>query len=1501
MALRTIKDWISWLSDLFEIEESRQYATSLVESQITEDELSELSHELLKEMNITVTGHRMKILKKVKGTSTVPISTKMVKSDIKLPHINMSCSPSQFRKFLIDWDIYKSEHGIIGVKCNKLVYSACDETLQNSIINGVPGFLEIPEEKLIQYIKDTATKMSNPTVYRLSFQRLDQLEHHSIDQYVDTLRDKAIDCEFVCPSESCQYNYAEFAIRDRFIQGLHDKKIQTNILSHISMLPTLQDVIKHAKSIEAAKNDVSSMEVINRNVQEESYVNRVSSYKKNPRNNTQSSNSQSIGEECTGCGKKGHGNYPARKANCPAWGKTCNKCGVRNHFSNVCKRKESSALALIAHTSDQKQDHNTSDFLPVQITPVCPKKKMKSITVSVYPDSGADLCLAGVKHMQQLGLSRSDLNDSMKVISTAGKYKIETFGWCHVIFNHTGTETRQPVYFSQQIQRFYLSKVACKGIKILPVDFPHGLCNRLTDNKENTEDSIKGNNTEDITEDKNTEDIIEVNTEDSTEEKESERKLPVRPTEIPFPPTEENIEKMEQYLKEKFANSTFNTSPPFPAMAKSRPALIHVRSDAVPYAKHVPIPAPLHWADPLKNQLDTDVDKGVIEKVPQGDRITWCAQMVPIQKKDGSIRRTVDYQRLNSQCDRETHHCPPPFLLATQIPANVKKTIFDAVDGYHAVPLHEDSKHLTTFITQWGAYRYCRLPQGFLASADAYTRRYDDLISHIPRKVKCIDDVLLWDKDITTSFFRAWDFLEFCFNNGIVLSQKKFKFCRDDVEFAGLQITSSGIAPSKKILKAIEDFPTPTCLTDARSWFGLVNQVSWAHSDGLAMAPFRALIKPNTKFYWDIILEDAFQKSKRHIIGLVKRGVTKFDMSKPTCLYTDWSQQGIGFLLMQKHCSCEPIDPKCCKLGWQLTYAGSRFTTEAESRYSPTEGEALAVAWSMNRSKFFTLGCKNLIVATDHQPLHGLFKKQLNDISNPRLLRIRSKTLMFSFNVIYTPASSNKGADAVSRNPVGHDDLIITDEEVIDSIPHSVIARLNDDSTPAEECYIPYAQLQEAIEKDVSYPELQRLISKGFPANKHEIPSNLQCFWGVRDRLTLTRNDVILMDQRIVIPANYRASVLKLLHSAHQGISSMRSRANESVYWPFMKNDIKNIRINCTYCNSIAPRQTKEPLILTPDPDFPFQQIAADFFTIKKHDYLVMVDRYSGWFTISYFKVHQATARNLIRECSALFSAYGAPEIFSTDGGPQFKSHEFQMFLADWGVQHRLSSAYYPQSNGRAEAAVKTAKRILTEYVKKDEPMDRKRIAQAVLQHRNTPLPHLNLSPAQLLFHRKLRDKIPTHPSHLRLHKKWILASKQREVLYKKRNEAAQMSYNSKSKLLSPLKPRTKVLLLTNDRNPRWTLSGMVVRSLPYRQYKVRLDGSGRIIIRNRKFLREYFSKNAREDAVDSTPEPPVTSRSEPPAAEIPSTPELPITPLVNPTIEHQAYRPSEDVHCTWF
>ena len=115
-------------------------------------------------------------------------------------------------------------------------------------------------------------------------------------------------------------------------------------------------------------------------------------------------------------------------------------------------------------------------------------------------------------------------------------------------------------------------------------------------------------------------------------------------------------------------------------------------------------------------------------------------------------------------------------------------------------------------------------------------------------------------------------------------------------------------------------------------------------------------MKSNSTFYWDEQLEDLFNELKTVLLSQVTDGIKSFDISKATCLQTDWSKEGIGYLLLQKHCNC-PSDkgPTCCKEGWKLIYAGLRFTKGAENSYSLTEGESLAISWSLNHAKLFVL------------------------------------------------------------------------------------------------------------------------------------------------------------------------------------------------------------------------------------------------------------------------------------------------------------------------------------------------------------------------------------------------------------------------------------------------------------------------------------------------------------------------------------------------------------------
>ena len=89
-------------------------------------------------------------------------------------------------------------------------------------------------------------------------------------------------------------------------------------------------------------------------------------------------------------------------------------------------------------------------------------------------------------------------------------------------------------------------------------------------------------------------------------------------------------------------------------------------------------------------------------------------------------------------------------------------------------------------------------------------------------------------------------------------------------------------------------------------------------------------------------------------------------------------------------------------------------------------------------------------------------------------------------------------------------------------------------------------------------------------------------------------------------------------------------------------------------------------------------------------------------------------------------------------------SHTTPQFLADWQVQHRVSTAYNPHANLRAETSVKSMKRLIMDNVGNSGSLNNDFFASTLLNYHNTPDRDTGLSPSQILFARQLRDSIPT-------------------------------------------------------------------------------------------------------------------------------------------------------------
>ena len=1006
---------------------------------------------------------------------------------------------------------------------------------------------------------------------------------------------------------------------------------------------------------------------------------------------------------------------------------------------------------------------------------------------------------------------------------------------------------------------------------------------------------------------------------------------------LPCAPTVENLPIIKQYILERFHSSAFNKceKQPLPLMENAPPLRLFVDPTATPVAVTSPGTIPHHWATDVKAGLDRDERLGVIKKVSVNEPLEWCARMVVTAKTDGSPRRTVDYGNLNKNCPRQTHHTKAPWVIASSIPGGKIKTVLDNWNGYHSVPIHPADRKYTVFLTPYGRYEYLTTPQGLVCAGDGYTQRMDLIVGDLPNSERCVDDTVIWDDDIESNFFRVCSFLTKCSLAGCVFNGSKFQFAQTTVDFLGFQITDTGVQPHPDTLDTIRKFPRPQNISDIRAWFGLVNQVSYSFSMASTMAPFRHLLSTKLPFYWSEELETAFDASKEEIIRQCIKGVRSFRLNAPTALATDWSKLAVGCWLTQKCCDCEgPPRPGCCPTGWQTVMIASHFCSPAQSRYHPIEGEAFASAWALEKCRMFVLGHPHLILAVDHKPLLATLgpDQDLSTILNPRLLNFKLKTMAYRFTPMFIPGKAHVVPDAMSRrhdSPIadlppysappptdnnvlpGYEDkfgpptwvsspsvpataslMAIPDskqqdthtEEMEEMLLGQVISHLAG-LTPLAEAdiasfgahnvsVITWDRLVEQCKQSSTYQLLHNAVTQGLPDSSKEWDSRLLPYHRSRHGLS-TLGPVVLHYDRPVIPVALRQEVMDHLHAAHGCANSMFQRATTSVYWPGYRQDINRFQATCHTCRRIAPSNPAMPPSPSLDfPSYPFQSICTDFFTHAAKNYLIIVDRYTNWLSIA--RLAKDDSSHVIKILREYFSTYGICDTLSSDGASVYTSAEMAQFSARWGFTHRISSSYFPRSNKRAEVGVKSAKRMIQDNIAPNGDLDTDKLCRALLVHRNTPDPMTNISPAQLVFGRNIKDHIPAHPEHYTVCKEWKDMADMREDSAMVRHYKKVEDLTRGSKKLSPLIPGDQVYLQDQTgRTPkRWNKSGIILEVQPHDSYLVKVDGSKKVTKRNRQFLRKFepfYSEPAAP--VQPPPLPPLTQLARPPPLPVPSPP----------------------------
>ena len=544
--------------------------------------------------------------------------------------------------------------------------------------------------------------------------------------------------------------------------------------------------------------------------------------------------------------------------------------------------------------------------------------------------------------------------------------------------------------------------------------------------------------------------------------------------------------------------------------------------------------------------------------------------------------------------------------------------------------------------------------------------------------------------------------LERCRRANIKVSNSKLEWGKE-ILFAGYKIGQNGVSPDPEKVVGLKKFPRPQNIAELRSFLGLANHLCHFVPDVAALTvKLRELLRKKNAFVWRPCDQAEFEKLKENMCSDML--VQPFDPALKTVLLTDASRtNGVGFALVQ-------FD----KDNMKVIERNSMGLNDAHRNYATIELECLAIQWAVQKCAYYLRGMPHFTCITDHKPLVGVFKKPLQDIENSRLARLREKLVDFSFDVVWKEGKTHLIADALSRAPVSPPQ--IEGEEVL---THNIEA-----SNPTT-CWS-----TDIAKKD---PVYQALVTKWKNGECIQLDKPFSAFAGMWDRISLIDNLLVLDNKRLIVPHAARKEILLALHAPHTGVNKTRTNAREMFFWPGMSNDIAIMTESCTQCQSMLPLQAHEPLASAPC-TFPMEEVGIDLFELAGQTWLVMVDNFSGYPFAKQLR-GSATTEVVWNSLHDWFLEVGFPTRIRSDNGPQFHD-KFHTLCQQNKIHFLPSSAYHAESNGLAEASVKSMKSLLSKCQASGEDF-----RMALLEWRNCP--KLNApSPAQSFFGRRLKGTI---------------------------------------------------------------------------------------------------------------------------------------------------------------
>ena len=823
------------------------------------------------------------------------------------------------------------------------------------------------------------------------------------------------------------------------------------------------------------------------------------------------------------------------------------------------------------------------------------------------------------------------------------------------------------------------------------------------------------------------------------------------------------------------------------------PAHIHLQSDATPYRCVTARRVPHHLFGKVREELGRMEDGGIITKVKEPTE--WCSPMVPVLKPNGKVRICVDLKRLNASVKREAFQLPTiEDTLATLSNSTVFTTL-DTANGFWQIPLSSDSAKLTTFITPFGRYHFNRLPFGITSAPEIFQARVSGLLDGLPGVSVYMDDIIVYGRTMEEHDRHLAEVMRVLDAAHITLNKEKCRFRQSQVKFLGHLITNKGVLPNPAKISAITSLKPPKDVSDLRRLLGMFNFLArFIPNLSEVSSPLRTLLRDDTVWNWAEPQQEAFNRLKQ--LATEAPCLAFYDPSRPTVVSADASSYGLGAVLLQQHGT-----------DYRAVAYASRSLTDTEREYAQIEKECLAVVWACERFHSFVYGCPSLVVHTDHKPLIPLINtRDLNRVPL-RCQRLLMRLMAYNPTAVHIPGKNLVVADALSRSPEPCTETPSLDAEITINVAASIQSIVSSGKS---------REIASATAADPVLNRVLQYIRTGWPSSAKGLEQDIQSYYHERQLLSCV-DGVVYHGPRIVIPPSMRSAVLASLHDGHLGVSKCKARAKDSIWWSGLSKQIENMVATCPTCTKHRT-QHREPLKPVPRPALPWSTIGCDLMEHRGKSYLVVVDYLSRYLDV--IPMTSTTSARVIAHLHSLFAVHGIPDTVVSDNGPQFGSAEFRSFATSYGFTHRTSSPQYPQSNGEAERAVRTAKGLLEKNTS---------LADALLAYRATPLAN-GFAPAQLLFGRRLRTTLPVTAEQLKPEWPDLTAVAEKEATQQDRQKA-DFDRRHATLPLPVLQPGDKVWLADTG------AEGTVLEQLSDRSYRVRIGSSGATLRRNRHHL----------------------------------------------------------------